>query len=74
MFPFDDFAWRRVINCTGSTIRASYDQPIVLLGFQMIIELDGEVHAYFIATSQVELRALEQLGHRYGSSPVPRRW
>ncbi len=51
-----DFAWRRAINVSGTDIRASRDQPVLVEGFQYTIVQNEVANVWFFITNVMDLR------------------
>lgn len=66
---FVDFAWRRAINCSGTDIRASQEQPVLVSGFQYTVTTDGgQKEIWFVITNVFDLRSLP--GFAVGEAPT----
>lgn len=53
-----DFAWRRAVNVSGTDIRASKEQPVLVEGFQYTIVTGDTIEIWFFITNVMDFRAL----------------
>ena len=57
--PFYDYAWRQGVNVSGTEIRASEAEPVVVQGYQYTtIDPEGGVNVWFMICNIFDMRSL----------------